>query len=96
MIIHILKGIQIDLGDESMAFRHKCGFKVVKENERQVDVMDDIIRAKVIHGEHKGKIGIVTGIFWAANTAIIKTDGGEEISVKPIEIAVNEQINVAF
>ena len=52
--------------------------------------MDDIIRAKVIHGEHKGKIGIVTGIFWAANTAIIKTDGGEEISVKPIEIAVNE------
>lgn len=52
--------------------------------------MDDGIRAKVIHGEHKGKIGIVTGIFWAANTAIIKTDSGEEISVKPIEIAVNE------
>ena len=51
--------------------------------------MDNIIRAKVIHGEHKGKIGIVTGIFWATNTEIIKTDGGEEIYV-PIEIVINE------
>ena len=60
------------------------------KTERKVDIMDDRIRAKVIHGEHKGKIGIVTGIFWAANIAIIKTDSDEEISVKPIEIAVNE------
>lgn len=43
-------------------------------------------KVKVIHGEHKGKVGIVTGMFWGANTTLIKTDDGEEIAVRPVEI----------
>lgn len=48
--------------------------------------IDDEIRVKVIHGKHKDKIGTLIGIFWGANVANIKTDNGEEISVKPIDI----------
>lgn len=48
--------------------------------------MENNSKVKVIHGEHKGKIGIVTGMFWGANTALIQTDDGEEIAVKPNEI----------
>lgn len=54
--------------------------------EREVNVMDNKTRVKVIYGQHKGKVGIITGMFWAANAAIIMTESGEEISVKPIEI----------
>lgn len=43
-------------------------------------------KVKVIHGEHKDKVGVVTGMFWGANVALIKTDNGEEIAVKPIAI----------
>lgn len=55
------------------------------KGEIEID-MDDEIRVKVIHGKHKDKIGTLIGIFWGANIANIKTDNGEEISVKPIEI----------
>lgn len=48
--------------------------------------MEDNQKVKVIHGEHKGKVGIVTGMFWGANTALIQMDNGKEIAVKPIEI----------
>lgn len=48
--------------------------------------MENNQKVKVTHGEHKGKVGVVTGMFWGANTALIKTDDGEEIVVKPIEI----------
>lgn len=48
--------------------------------------MEDNQKVKVIHGEHKGKIGVVTGMFWGANTALVKTEDGEEISVRPNEI----------
>lgn len=48
--------------------------------------MEDNNKVEVIYGEHKGKVGIVTGMFWGANTALIKTDDGEEIAVKPNEI----------
>lgn len=50
------------------------------------DWRDKILKVKVIQGEHKGKVGVVTGMFWGANMALIKTDDGEEISVRPIEI----------
>ena len=46
--------------------------------------MDD--KVKVIQGDHKGKVGIVTGILWASNITLIKTDDGEDISVKPIDV----------
>lgn len=49
--------------------------------------MENNQKVKIIHGEHKGKVGVVTGVFWGANTAVIKTDDGEEIVVKPIEVA---------
>lgn len=48
--------------------------------------MENNQKVKVIHGEHEGKVGVVTGMFWGINTALIMTDDGEEISVKPIEI----------
>lgn len=48
--------------------------------------MENNNKVEVIYGEHKGKIGVVTGMFWGANTALIKTDDGEEIAVKPNEI----------
>ena len=48
--------------------------------------MENNQKVKVIHGEHKGKVGVVIGMFWGANTALIKTVDGEEIAVKPIEI----------
>lgn len=48
--------------------------------------MENNQKVKIIHGEHKGKVGIVTGMFWGSNTALIKTDDGEEIAVRPIEI----------
>ena len=48
--------------------------------------MEDKQKVKVIYGEYKGKIGIVTGMFWGANIALIKTDDGEEITVRPIDI----------
>lgn len=49
--------------------------------------MENNQKVKVIHGKHKGKIGVVTGMFWGANIALIKTDDEEEIAVKSIEIA---------
>lgn len=48
--------------------------------------MSDKIRVKVIHGDHKDKVGTLTGMFWAANVAQIQLDDGEEITVKLIEI----------
>lgn len=48
--------------------------------------MEDDKKVEVIYGEHKGKIGVVTGMFWGANTTLIKTDDGEEIAVRPNEI----------
>lgn len=48
--------------------------------------MENNQKVKIIHGEHKGKVGVVTGMFWGADTALIKTDDGEEIAVKPNEI----------
>lgn len=48
--------------------------------------MNNGIRVKVIHGEHKGKEGILGGMFWAANVALINMFDGEEIAVKSIEI----------
>lgn len=48
--------------------------------------MGDEIRVKITHGKNKDKVGILTGMFWGANVALIRTDDGEEISVKPIEI----------
>lgn len=48
--------------------------------------MNEEIKVKVICGKNKDKIGILTGVFWGANVATIKTDNGDEISVKPIEI----------
>ena len=48
--------------------------------------MSDKIRVKVIHGDYKGKIGTLAGMFWAANVAQIQLDDGKEIVVKPIEI----------
>lgn len=48
--------------------------------------MENNQKVKVIYGQHKGKVGVVTGVFWGANTALIKTDNGEEIAVKPINI----------
>ena len=48
--------------------------------------MGDNQKVKVLHGEHKGKVGVVTGMFWGANTALIKTDDGEEIAVRPNDI----------
>ena len=48
--------------------------------------MEDNKKVEVIYGEHKGKIGVVTGMFWGANTALVKTEYGEEIAVRPNEI----------
>ena len=48
--------------------------------------MEDNQKVKVIHGGHKGKLGVVIGMFWGLNEALIQTDDGEEIAVKPIEI----------
>ena len=48
--------------------------------------MENNQKVKVIHGEHKGKVGVVTGMFWGANRALIKMNDGEEIAVRPIEI----------
>lgn len=48
--------------------------------------MEDNKKVEVIYGEHKGKIGVITGMFWGANTTLIKTDDGEEIVVRPNEI----------
>ena len=36
--------------------------------------MEDNKKVEVIYGEHKGKIGVVAGMFWGANTALVKTD----------------------
>lgn len=44
--------------------------------------MGDNQKVKIIHGEHNGKVGVVTGVFWGANTVLVKTDNG----VKPINI----------
>ena len=44
--------------------------------------MEDNKKVEVIYGEHKGKIGVVIGIFWGANTALVKTEDGEEIAVR--------------
>lgn len=51
--------------------------------------MENELKVKIVHGEHKGKTGVLTGMFWGANVALVKIDNGEEISVKPIEIAAN-------
>ena len=48
--------------------------------------MSNKMRVKVIHGEHKDKVGTLTGIFWAANTAQIQLDDGDKITVKLSEI----------
>ena len=49
-------------------------------------VKDDKIKVKIIHGQHKGIIGTVTGVFWGANVALIKTENDEEIAVNLSEI----------
>ena len=48
--------------------------------------MENNQKVKVIYGQHKGKVGVVTGVFWGANTALVKTDDGEEIAVRPNDI----------
>lgn len=48
--------------------------------------MENNKKVEVIYGEHKDKIGVVTGMFWGTNTALIKTDDGEEITVRPNDI----------
>lgn len=47
---------------------------------------DDKTKVKVIHGQYKGRVGILTGVFWAANVALIKTENDEEIAVNLSEI----------
>ena len=37
---------------------------------------------KIVRGEHAGTSGTLTGALWGANTAIVKTEAGEEIAVK--------------
>lgn len=44
------------------------------------------MRVKIIYGEHKGTVGTLVGMFWAVNTALVKTDNGEEIAVNQNEI----------
>lgn len=41
--------------------------------------MSDKIRVKVIHGDHKDKLGTLIGMLWVANVAQVKLDDGEEI-----------------
>ena len=48
--------------------------------------MSDKIRVKVIHREHKDKLGTLIGMLWTANVAQVKLDDGEEIVCKPIEM----------
>ena len=39
----------------------------------------------VTSGEYKGTVGVLTGVFWASNTATIKADDGREIVVEVTE-----------
>lgn len=43
-------------------------------------------KVEIIHGEHKGITGVLAGMLWGSNIAIIRTDTGEEISVSPAYI----------
>lgn len=49
-------------------------------------VKDDKMKVKIIHGQHKGIVGTLTGVFWGANTVLIKTKNDEEIAVNLSEI----------
>ena len=46
------------------------------------------MKAKIIHGENKNKIGTVKSVLWGANLAIIELSDGKEIAVKPVDINV--------
>lgn len=48
--------------------------------------MSDNQKVRVINGEHTGKVGVVTSMFWGCNIALITTDDGEDIAVAPSEI----------
>lgn len=49
-------------------------------------VKDDKMKVKVTHGQHKGIVGILTGVFWVDNVALIKTENDKEITVNLSEI----------
>lgn len=51
-------------------------------------MMDKEKRAKIIKGEHKGKEGILTSMLWGCNIAIVTTDSGEELVVKPLDVVL--------
>ena len=45
-----------------------------------------MIKIKVLNGEHKGKIGIVTGTFWASNVVTVRLEDGNEHFYKLNEV----------
>lgn len=43
-------------------------------------------KARIISGEHKGKIGKVSGFFWGANSCLVSFEDGTEHGFKPCEV----------
>jgi hypothetical protein len=47
------------------------------------------VNVKIISGEHKGKVGELSGVLHGCGIALVKTPGGEEIAVR-----INEVTNI--
>lgn len=51
------------------------------------------INVKIINGEHKGKVGELSGVLHGSGIALVKTPGGEELAVKTKEVTNISNLN---
>lgn len=45
-------------------------------------------KVEIAHGEHKGTTGVLVGMLWASNIALIRIDTGEELSINPAYMSI--------